>query len=70
MNNNAESKVTYSVGIPGVVVGVLLALKFAGLTMMSYSDIIWYGVKVWLVCAAIVLAIWVVAVIVTAMFDN
>ena len=70
MNNSTESKVTYSVGIPGVVVGVLLALKFAGLTMMSYSDIIWYGVKVWLVCAAIVLALWFVAVIVAAMFDN
>ena len=70
MNNSAESKVTYSIGIPGVVVGVLLALKFAGLTMMSYSDIIWYGVKVWLVCAAIVLALWVVAGIVAAIFDN
>jgi ABC-type uncharacterized transport system permease subunit len=54
MENKGQT-VSYSLGIPGVVVGCLLALKFAGLTFMSYTDIFWYGLKVWLVCTAIVL---------------
>ena len=54
MENKGQT-VSYSLGIPGVVVGCLLALKYAGLTFMSYMDIFWCGVKVWLVCAAIVL---------------
>ena len=64
---NTNQAVTYSIGVPGVVVGCLLALKFAGLTFMSYSDIIWYGVKVWLVCAAIALAITLIIAFVLSM---
>ena len=37
MENKGQT-VSYSLGVPGVVVGCLLALKFAGLTLM-YSAI-------------------------------
>lgn len=59
-NNNYSSYVSSSVGVPLVVVGVLIALKKVGMTAMSYSDIIWFGVDVWLVCAFIVLVIWII----------
>ena len=60
MENNKTSYVTSSAGIPTVVIGTLIALKEVGMTTMSYSDIIWFGVKVWFVCAFIVFAIWLV----------
>ena len=47
----------YSLGIPGVVVGVLLALKHIGMTNISYWGILLYGFEIWLCCAAISLAI-------------
>ena len=47
----------FSFGIPKVVAGCLLALKFAGLTTMSYMDIFWWWAKVWLVCLIIVVAL-------------
>lgn len=43
----------YSLGMPGVVVGVLLALKHIGMTNISY----WGYITLWLCCAAICLAI-------------
>ena len=58
MENNKTSYVTSSASIPTVVIGTLIALKEVGMTTMSYSDIIWFGVKVWFVCAFIVLVIW------------
>ena len=60
MDNNNSTYVSSSVGVPAVVVGVLIALKKVGMTAMSYSDIIWFGVEVWFVCALIVLAIWLI----------
>lgn len=47
----------YSLGIPGVVVGVLLALKHIGMTNISYWGILLYGFEIWLCCAVISLAI-------------
>ena len=58
MENNSGSAVTISTGIPSVVVGVLIALKHIGMTKMTYGSIIWFGIEVWLVCAAIALVIW------------
>ena len=60
MDNNKSAYASSSVGIPAVVVGVLIALKKVGMTAMSYSDIIWFGVEVWLVCAIVVVAIWLI----------
>jgi hypothetical protein len=60
MDNKNSTYVSSSVGVPAVVVGVLIALKKVGMTAMSYSDIIWFGVEVWFVCALIVLAIWLI----------
>lgn len=56
--DNSSTYVSSSVGIPAVVIGVLIALKKVGMTAMSYSDIIWFGVEVWFVCALFALAIW------------
>ena len=47
MNNNSTASgggMTIGVGIPSVVVGVLIALKKVGMTAMSYTDILWFGV--------------------------
>jgi hypothetical protein len=60
MDNKNSTYVSSSVGVPAVVVGVLIALKKVGMTAISYSDIIWFGVEVWFVCALIVLAIWLI----------
>ena len=60
MDNKNSTYVSSSVGVPAVVVGVLIALKKVGMTAMSYSDIIWFGVEEWFVCALIVLAIWLI----------
>ena len=69
-NNNTASGggMTIGVGIPSVVIGVLIALKKVGMTTMSYSDIIWFGVEVFLVCAFIGLAIWMLIMFVFGMF--
>ena len=56
--NNSSTYVSSSVGIPAVVIGVLIALKKVGMTAMSYSDIIWFGMEVWFVCLLFALAIW------------
>ena len=54
------TEVSISLGVPGAVVGCLLALKFAGLTFMSYTDIIWYGIKVWIICAIATLIVFLI----------
>lgn len=46
MDNNKSDYASFSVGIPAVVVGVLIALKKVGLTAITYSDIIWFGIEV------------------------
>lgn len=56
----SRTGVSISLGVPGAVIGCLLALKFAGLTFMSYTDIIWYGIKVWIVCAIATLIVFVI----------
>ena len=56
----SRTGVSISLGVPGAVIGCLLALKFAGLTFMSYTDIIWYGIKVWIVCAIVTLIVFVI----------
>lgn len=56
-NNNASKGITIGMGIPSVVVGVLIALKKVGMTTMSYSDILWFGAEVLLVCLGIAFCI-------------
>ena len=70
MDNKNSTYVSSSVGVPAVVVGVLIALKKVGMTAMSYSDIIWFGVEVWLVCALIVLAIWLIVCCILVLFES
>ena len=64
------SYVSYSVGVPTVVVGVLIALKKVGITQMSYSDIIWFGIDVWLICAIIAFAIWLIMLFILAIIES
>ena len=62
-NNNASKGITIGMGIPSVVVGVLIALKKVGMTTMSYSDILWFGAEVLLVCLGIsfcIFCIWLI----------
>lgn len=70
MDNNKSAYVSSSVGIPAVVVGVLIALKKVGMTAMTYSDIIWFGVEVWLVCALVVVAIWFIVCCILVLFES
>jgi len=70
MDNNKSAYVSSSVGIPAVVVGVLIALKKVGMTTMAYSDIIWFGVEVWLVCALVVVAIWFIVCCILVLFES
>ncbi len=70
MDNSNSGSIAIGVGIPSVVVGVLIALKKVGMTTMSYSDIAWFGFEVFLVCAAIGIAIWFVVVLVIGLFGG
>ena len=70
MDNNKSAYASSSVGIPAVVVGVLIALKKVGMTAMTYSDIIWFGVEVWLVCALVVVAIWLIVCCILVLFES
>ena len=70
MDNNKSAYASSSVGIPAVVVGVLIALKKVGMTAMTYSDIIWFGVEVWLVCAIVVVAIWLIVCCILVLFES
>jgi hypothetical protein len=58
MKQEAKNIGSVSIGIPAVVVGVLIALKHIGMTNLSYWGIIVFGIEVWFVCAAIVVALW------------
>ena len=69
-NNNASSGITIGIGIPSTVVGVLIALKKVGMTTMSYSDILWFGVDVLLVCMAIAFCIWLVVFLIMICFSK
>lgn len=69
-NNNASSGITIGMGIPSVVVGVLIALKKVGMTTMSYSDILWFGAEVLLVCMAIAFCIWLIIFLFMMLFTK
>jgi len=70
MDNNKSAYASSSVGIPAVVVGVLIALKKVGMTAMTYSDIIWFGIEVWLVCALVVVVIWFIVCCILVLFES
>ena len=67
---NKNVATTASIGIPGVVVGVLVALKHIGMTTLSYWDIIVFGIQVWLVCALIAIAIYVIILLIISLFSS
>jgi hypothetical protein len=70
MERNYGSTVTYSIGVPAVVLGVLIALKKVGMTTMGWSDIIWFTIEVWIVCAVIAICIWAILMFIIALFSN
>ena len=70
MDNNKSAYASSSVGIPAVVVGVLIALKKVGMTAMTYSGIIWFGIEVWLVCALVVVVIWFIVCCISVLFES
>lgn len=70
MDNNISNYVSSSVGVPAVVVGVLIALKKVGMTQMSYSDIIWFGIDVWLICAVITFVIWLIMLFILMIIES
>ena len=63
-NSGANGGMTISFGIPSVVVGVLIALKKVGMTSMSYTDILWFGLEVFLYCALFGLLVWFIIMLV------
>jgi len=69
MEKNNVQPENLSFGIPGVVIGVLIALKHIGMTSLSYWSIIWFGIKVWLACAAIIICLLVIAWIIGALIE-
>ena len=70
MQKNYGTTVTYSTGVPAVVLGVLIALKYAGMTAMSWSNIIWATIQVWIICAVIAICIWAIMMFIIALFSN
>jgi hypothetical protein len=70
MERNYGSTVTYSTGVPAVVLGVLIALKKVGMTTMGWSDIIWFTIEVWIVCAVIAICIWAILMFIIALFSD
>jgi len=70
MERNYGSTVTYSTGVPAVVLGVLIALKKVGMTTMGWSDIIWFTLEVWIVCAVIAICIWAIMMFIIVLFSN
>ena len=70
MDNNKSGGVAIGVGIPSVVIGVLIALKKVGMTTMSYSDILWFGFEVLLVCAAVGIAVWFIIMLFVGLFGG
>jgi hypothetical protein len=70
MERNYGSTVTYSTGVPAVVLGVLIALKKVGMTTMGWSDIIWFTIDVWIVCAIIAICFWAIMMFIIALFSN
>ena len=70
MERNYGSTVTYSTGVPGVVLGVLIALKKVGMTTMGWSDIIWFTLEVWVVCAVIAICVWAIMMFIIVLFSN
>lgn len=70
MERNYGSTVTYSTGVPAVVLGVLIALKKVGMTTMGWSDIIWFTIEVWIACAVIAICIWVIMMFIIALFSD
>jgi hypothetical protein len=73
MNNNSTASgggMTIGVGIPSVVIGTLIALKKVGMTTMSYTDIFWFGVEVFLVCAFIGFLIWLIIMLIFGVFGG
>jgi hypothetical protein len=69
-NQNVREVGARSIGIPAVVVGVLIALKHIGMTSISYSSIIWFGLEVWLVCIFIVLVIALIVGMIICLFER
>lgn len=70
MGNSNSGSIAVGFGIPSVVIGALIALKKVGMTTMSYTDIIWFGVEVFLVCLAIAIAIWLIVIFIAALFGG
>lgn len=70
MNQESKNAGGVSIGIPAVVVGVLIALKHIGMTNLSYGDIIWFGIQVWVVCLAVIFAIWLLTMAIGIIFGS
>lgn len=70
MEGNCGSTVSYSIGVPSVVLGVLIAFKKVGMTTMGWSDIIWFTIEVCIVCAVIAICIWAIMMFIIALFSN
>ena len=68
--NNSGGIVIGSLGIPSVVIGTLIALKKVGMTTMSYSEILWFGFDVFLVCAAVAIVVLVVIFFIIALLGG
>ena len=68
--NNGGGVAIGSLGIPSVVVGTLIALKKVGMTALTYKEILWFGFDVFLVCAAVAIAVWLVIFIILALLGG
>lgn len=63
-------KISISIGIPAIVIGVLIALKHIGLTNLSYWTIIWFGIKIWLVCIAVAVIVSLLLIFIGALLGS
>ena len=70
IKEQSKNVVAISSSLPTIVMGTLIGLKFAGMTTLSYLDIFWYCMKVWLAVAAIVVAIFMLIKVLMIVFST
>ena len=56
--------------LPSIVAGVLIALKHIGMTSMTYGDIIWFSIEVWLCCMFVMLVCYLIFMFFAAFFGG
>lgn len=69
-NEKIKSGVTILSGVPTMIGSILIALKFAGLTDVSYWSIILFSFEVWAIIVGVVVGVWVLFMFIGAILAS